>query len=87
MSVEVVIYRSDYCGYCHRAKQLLNSKDVKYVELAVDTDLSLRKEMISKSGRQTVPQIWIGDKHIGGCDELYHLEGLGELNNLLNIMK
>lgn len=86
MSVEVVIYSSDYCGYCHRAKQLLNSKGVKYIELAVDVDQNLRKEMVRKSGRQTVPQIWIGKKHIGGCDELHHLERLGTLNNLLNIM-
>ena len=86
MSVDVVIYSSDYCGYCHRAKQLLNSKGVKYIELAVDVDQNLRKEMVRKSGRQTVPQIWIGKKHIGGCDELHHLERLGTLNNLLNIM-
>ncbi|MBV1874458.1 MAG: glutaredoxin 3 [Gammaproteobacteria bacterium] len=86
MNVDVVIYSSDYCGYCHRAKQLLNSKGVKYIELAVDADQNLRKEMVRKSGQQTVPQIWIGKKHIGGCDELHHLERLGTLNNLLNIM-
>lgn len=62
---------------------LLTSKGVEYVDVAVDFDHKLRQEMMQKSGRHTVPQIWIGEEHIGGCDELYMLERLGKLDEKL----
>lgn len=80
----VVIYTTRYCPYCVRAKQLLAHKSVAFSEIAVDGQPELRHEMEVRSGRYTVPQIWIGKQHIGGCDELYALEQHGELNSLLN---
>jgi glutaredoxin 3 len=79
----VVIYTTRYCPYCLRAKHLLNHKGVDFTEIAVDGNPALRHEMEEKSGRYTVPQIWIGDGHVGGCDDLYELERRGELNSLL----
>ncbi|BCE03489.1 glutaredoxin 3 [Marinicellulosiphila megalodicopiae] len=79
----VTIYTTRFCPFCIRAKQLLEKKGAKYDEIKVDQDYALRREMMSKSGRHTVPQIWIGEKHIGGCDELYQLENQNELDQLL----
>jgi glutaredoxin 3 len=79
----VVLYTTRFCPYCVRAKALLNSKDVAFQELAVDSDQGLRREMIQKSKRTSVPQIWIGDTHVGGCDELFQLERKGTLDNML----
>ena len=79
----VVLYTTRFCPYCVRAKALLNSKDVAYQELAVDSDQGLRREMIQKSKRTSVPQSWIGDTHVGGCDELFLLERKGTLDNML----
>lgn len=78
------IYTTRICPYCIRAKYLLDSKKIEYVEIAVDGDVDLRREMMAKSRRQTVPQIWVGDTHVGGCDELMTLERTGELDVLLN---
>ncbi len=83
MAKPVVLYTTQYCPYCIRAKQLLASKGVDYQEIAVDGKPQLREEMIQKSGRYTVPQIWIGDEHVGGCDELYVLERQGRLDAML----
>ena len=80
---EVIVYSSDYCPYCSRAKQLLNSKKVAFDEIVVDGKPQLRSEMIKKAGRTSVPQIWIGSVHVGGCDELYALERAGKLDALL----
>ena len=82
--VPVTIYTTRYCPYCIRAKRLLEHKGVAYEEIAVDGQQALRHEMEERSGRYTVPQIWIGAQHIGGCDELHELERRGELNTLLN---
>ncbi len=79
----VEIYTSRLCPYCIRAKQLLDSKGVKYLEISVDGDDAKRQEMINKSGRKTVPQIWINQTHVGGCDDLFALERSGHLNQLL----
>lgn len=79
------MYSSNYCSFCIRALRLLESKGVDVTELNVDRDGDLRKKMMQKSGRHTVPQIWIGDQHIGGCDDLYQLERAGKLESLLNI--
>ena len=81
--MSVTIYSSSLCGFCFRAKMLLDQKGVDYQEFSVDNNWELRQEMMEKSGRRTVPQIWIGDQHIGGCDELYALDRSGELDSLL----
>jgi glutaredoxin 3 len=79
----IVVYSSDYCPYCSRAKHLLESKKVKFTEIKVDGKAELRREMAAKAGRTSVPQIWIGDVHVGGCDDLFALERAGKLNALL----
>jgi glutaredoxin 3 len=79
----IVMYSTRFCPYCMRAKGLLSSKGLEFTEIAVDGNHELRTEMIQKSGRHTVPQIWIGEKHIGGCDELYQLERSGQLDQLV----
>ncbi len=81
---EVVIYSSDYCPYCTRAKQLLVHKGVAFTEINVDGQPGVRAEMARKAGRTSVPQIWIGATHVGGCDDLYALERAGKLDALLN---
>jgi len=81
----VVLYTTRFCPYCVRAKTLLNSKGIEFEEIAVDNEPSLRREMMAKCGRHTVPQIWIGDQHIGGCDELYALERKGKLDQVLEL--
>lgn len=80
----VTLYTTRFCPYCIRAKNLLNKKQVRYNEIPVDGRPELRQEMMDKSDRHTVPQIWIGSRHIGGCDELYALERAGQLDDLLN---
>jgi glutaredoxin 3 len=77
---DVTIYTTRYCPFCIHAKQLLEHKGAKYKEIPVDNDPQLRAEMTRKSGQRTVPQIWLGDKHIGGCDELFALERKGTLH-------
>lgn len=81
----VLLYTTRFCPYCVRAKALLTSKGVDFEEIAVDHDQSIRREMMAKSGAHTVPQIWIGDDHIGGCDELYALERKGKLDQALEL--
>jgi glutaredoxin 3 len=80
---EVIVYSSDYCPYCSRAKQLLQNKHVSFEEIRVDGKPQVRAEMVKKSGRTTVPQIWIGTTHVGGCDDLFALERAGKLDDLL----
>ncbi|MFT7491449.1 MAG: glutaredoxin 3 [Pseudohongiellaceae bacterium] len=80
----VTIYTTQSCPYCVRAKQLLERKGAKYDELKVDSNPQLRQVMTTKSNSRTVPQIWIGDTHIGGCDELFALERTKQLDELLN---
>ena len=79
----VVIYTSALCGYCTRAKQLLDSKSVAYQEIRVDQNPNMRLEMIERSQRRTVPQIFIADHHVGGCDDLFALERSNDLDDLL----
>ena len=79
----VLIYSSSLCGYCYRAKSLLTKKNILFQEIDVDEDFNKKKEMILKSnGKTSVPQIFFGEHHIGGYDDLFHLEELGKLNNL-----
>lgn len=80
---KVVIYSSDWCPYCIRAKQLLTNKGVAFDEIRVDGQPELRAEMTRKAGRTSVPQIWIDGTHVGGCDDLYALERAGKLDALL----
>lgn len=84
MSPVVTLYTTRYCPYCMRAKSLLDDKGVEYRDIPVDHDPQLREEMEARSGRHTVPQIWIGEQHIGGCDDLYLLERQGRLDELLD---
>lgn len=82
---KTVIYTSVACGYCSRAKRLLQEKQVPYEEVDVSYDVEMRRLMMDKAGgRMTVPQIFIGETHVGGCQELYELERAGELDPLLN---
>lgn len=81
---KVTIYTTPICPYCVRAKQLLAKKGVTFDEVDVFMDADKRAEMEEKSGRYTVPQVFIGDTPVGGCDELYALEHRGALDPLLN---
>jgi glutaredoxin 3 len=81
----VTIYTTPICPYCVRAKSLLGKKGVTYDEVDVMMDQNAREEMLAKSGgARTVPQIFIGDTHVGGCDELYALDREGKLDPLLS---
>ncbi len=81
---KVIIYTTPYCGYCHRAKRLLTQKGVAFEEIDVSGDWEARDRLVEKAGgRTTVPQIWIGDTHVGGSDELAALEREGKLDALL----
>jgi glutaredoxin 3 len=80
---KIVIYTTTTCPYCVRAKALLDRKGATYREISAE-DPSIREEMIQKAGgRKTVPQIFIGDFHVGGCDDLYELEKQGKLDERL----
>ena len=80
----VTIYTKPYCGYCHAAKRLLASKGVDFTEIDVSASPERRREMIQKAkGRSTVPQIWIGDIHVGGFDDIDDLDGRGRLDTML----
>ena len=81
---KVEIYTSPFCGYCFRAKRLLDSKGVSFEEFDVMMDQAKREEMVERAGgRSTVPQVFIDGRHIGGCDELHALDRAGKLDPLL----
>jgi glutaredoxin 3 len=77
------MYATGWCGYCSRARALLKSKNVTVEEIDVEAQPEKRAEMMTRSGRRTVPQIFIGETHVGGCDELMELEASGGLDPLL----
>jgi glutaredoxin 3 len=79
----VVMYTTSWCPYCERARRLFASKNVTFEEIDVDSAPGRRAEMQQKSGRRTVPQIFIGDHHVGGSDDLLALEEAGKLDALL----
>ena len=80
----VEIYTSPLCGFCHRAKQLLSAKGISFTEYDVLKQPQLKSEMMDRSGgRYTVPQIFVGETHVGGCDDLFALERAGKLDPLL----
>jgi glutaredoxin 3 len=84
MSAHVKMYTTAVCPYCVRAEQLLRSRGVSEIEkIRIDLEPARRDEMIERTGRRTVPQIFIGDRHIGGCDDLYAVDRAGELAPLL----
>jgi glutaredoxin 3 len=81
---KIIIYSTLICPYCNAAKRLLQQKGLEYQEIRVDLNMSKRQEMIQKSGRTSVPQIFINDQHIGGFDELNALNRSGKLDQILN---
>lgn len=85
MSVLVQMYSTAVCPYCVRAEQLLRARGVTEIEkIRIDLDPARRDEMIERTGRRTVPQIFIGERHVGGCDDLYACDRAGELTGLLS---
>ncbi len=80
---DVVVYSSKFCPYCQRALALLAQKGVPVTVISVDDQPQVRKTMAEKAGRSSVPQIWIGNTHVGGCDDLHVLDGQGLLDPLL----
>lgn len=85
MNQDIVVYTANTCPYCVMAKRLLDNKGVRYREINVDRDPRLREEMVRLSQRRTVPQIFIGARHIGGFDDLYALEQQKQLDALLQV--
>ena len=83
MTAKVKMYSTRFCPYCIRARSLLDQKSVDYIDILVDKRPELRREMMALSGRHTVPQIWVGETHIGGYDDLALLERQGRLDELL----
>jgi glutaredoxin 3 len=79
----VVMYSTSWCPYCARARELLARKGVAFEEIDVEAAPGLREQMIARSGRRTVPQIFVGDTHVGGCDDLHALDAAGGLDPLL----
>ena len=84
MSVPVIVYSTAVCPYCVRAERLLESKGVTVQKIRVDLDPEERIKMMERTGRRTVPQIYVGDTHVGGFDDLYALDQAGKLDPLLN---
>jgi len=80
---KIIVYSADYCPYCDTAKQLLTQKGAAFTEIRVDLDPAQKEKMMTLSGRRTVPQIFINDQHIGGCDDLMALNAAGKLDPLL----
>ena len=79
----VTIYTRPFCGYCARALKLLNDKGIAFTEIEAGFDPDKRREMMDRSGRTTFPQVFVGDRHIGGCDDMLALERAGKLDPLL----
>lgn len=79
----VTIYTTPLCPYCLAAKALLDEKGIEYDEIGVESNFERRAEMMERSGRRSVPQIFFGDTHVGGCDDLYELERQGGVDALL----
>lgn len=80
---EVIVYSGHRCAYCNAAKRMLDSKGVEYTEINVDEDPTMREEMMQRTKRQTVPQIFIGDVHVGGFDDMAELNSEGKLDKML----
>jgi glutaredoxin 3 len=83
--VKVIMYATGWCPYCRRAESLLRDKGVVFDWIDVEDHPGRREEMMRLSGRRTVPQIWIGEQHVGGCDDLFALEQSGRLDAMLSV--
>ena len=83
MTARVLMYITAACPFCRSAERLLLEKGARIEKVRVDLEPARRAEMVQRSGRRTVPQIWIGERHVGGCDDLYALEREGRLDPLL----
>lgn len=84
MNTKVEIYTWSHCPYSKKAKALLNQKEVPFIEYCIDNDEAAREKMAQRAnGRRTMPQIFIGDRHIGGCDDLHLIEEIGTLDEML----
>lgn len=81
----IVIYTKPTCGYCAAAKALLQAKGASFQEIDVSRDEAMRNDMVQRSGRRTVPQIFVGERHVGGYDDLAELDARGELDALLGL--
>jgi glutaredoxin 3 len=79
----IIIYSGNRCTYCNAAKRMLDNKGVEYIEINIDEDPAKREEMMERSKRQTVPQIFIGETHVGGFDDMAELNSEGKLDDLL----
>ncbi len=79
----IVMYSTAWCPYCARARSLLQSKGAAFEDIDVEAQPARRAEMVARSGRATVPQIFIGERHVGGCDDLHALDAAGGLDPLL----
>ena len=84
-AVKVIMYATGWCPYCRRAESLLRDKGVVFDWIDVEDHPGRREEMMRLSGRRTVPQIWIGEQHVGGCDDLFALEQSGRLDAMLSV--
>lgn len=82
---EVIMYATTTCPYCERARRLFQRKGISYTELLVDQEPARWPEMTARSGRSTVPQIFIGDRHVGGYDDTVALDAQGDLDQLLGL--
>jgi glutaredoxin 3 len=80
---QITMYTTSWCPYCRRARELLKSKGQSWNEIDIEEQPAAKDEMMRRSGRHTVPQIWIGETHVGGCDDLHALEQAGKLDPLL----
>lgn len=80
----VTVYTSSFCGYCMRVKALLDARGIEYTEINIEDGPELRQQMAARSGRRSVPQVFMGDRHIGGSEELAALARSGELDSLLS---
>jgi len=83
VTARVLMYITAACPFCRSAERLLLEKGVRIEKVRVDLEPARRAEMVQRSGRRSVPQIWIGERHVGGCDDLYALEREGKLDPLL----
>lgn len=83
MQPKVEIYTWSLCPFCIRAKSLLDKKGIDYTEYCIDGDENARDQMAERAGKRSLPQIFVNDKHIGGCDDLHALERKGNLDGLL----
>lgn len=83
MAQPVIVYSTSICPYCVRAKQLLSQKGIAFDDINLDKHPELRMEVMQRSGRRTVPQIWVGETHVGGFDELWALDRAGKLDSLV----